>query len=205
MIARTLVALAFMTAALAAPTVLSTRADAPTDADLLGSCPGGPGSPNVENADTCKLVNIVNNANTRVFKALGNPQLNCGGGSDAVTVTLGGSTEVSQTVTASVDVGIDIEGISVGGGVSTESGTTQTQSKDVSYSIPPGRQAVYVTGIDQTSQTGNVQVNFADRQFDHFEWTTGSTITQLTPTNNVVFDVYESACGTDPNDFSSLH
>ncbi|KAH9939341.1 uncharacterized protein BXZ73DRAFT_43854 [Epithele typhae] len=205
MISRTLVALAFMTAALAVPTILSTREDAPTDADLLGSCPGGPGSPNVEHADTCNLVNIVNNPNKRVFKALGDPQLNCGGGTDAVSVSLGGETSVSQTVTADANVGIDIEGISIGGGVSTENGSTQTQSKTVTYSIPPGRQAVYVTGIDQTSQSGNVQVNFADRQFDHFQWTTGSTITQLTPTNNVVFDVYESACGSDPNDFSSLH
>ena len=35
---------------------LISREDAPTDQDLLSSCPGGPGSPNVEHADRCTLV-----------------------------------------------------------------------------------------------------------------------------------------------------
>ena len=58
MIARTLLALStFTTLALAVSTsMLLMREDAPTDADLLASCPGGPGSPNIENADRCTLV-----------------------------------------------------------------------------------------------------------------------------------------------------
>ncbi|KAH9939355.1 uncharacterized protein BXZ73DRAFT_43795 [Epithele typhae] len=206
MFSRALITLSFMTAAFAVPTTdLSGRENSPNDADLLASCPGGPGSSNVERADRCTLINIVNNPDTRVYKALGDPQLNCGGGTDEVKVTLGGSTEVSQTVTVSANLGINVEGISVGGGISTTDTSTETQSKTVEYSIPPGRQAVFVTGIDHRSQTGNVKVNYGDRQFDHFIWFTGTTITQLTPTDDVVFDVYESACGTDPNDFSSLH
>ena len=99
---------------------------------------------------------------------LGDPQLNCGGGTDPIQVTLTGETDVSQTTTVSVDLGIDIEGLSIGGGVSTEKTTTQIQSKAIQYSIPPGRQAVYVAGVAHTSQTGNVQVNYGDRQFGHF-------------------------------------
>ncbi|KAH9920887.1 uncharacterized protein BXZ73DRAFT_91898 [Epithele typhae] len=187
MIARALIPLSFVAAVLAVPTVLSLREDAPTDSDLLASCPGGPGSSNIERADRCTLINIVNNPDTRIYKALGDPQLNCGGGTDDVTVTLGGETSVSQTVSVSANLGFNIEGISVGGGLETSDTSTQTQSKS------------------HHSQSGQVQVNYPDRQFDHFIWFTGTSITQLTPTDDVVFDVYESACGTDPNDFSSLH
>ena len=38
---------------------IGRREDAPTDADLFASCPGGPGSKNVEKADKCTLVSIL--------------------------------------------------------------------------------------------------------------------------------------------------
>ena len=59
MIARSIVMLSsFMTVALAMSTsaLLLRREDAPTDQDLLASCPGGPGSPNIDGADRCTLV-----------------------------------------------------------------------------------------------------------------------------------------------------
>ena len=46
--------------------------------------------------------------------------------------------------------------------------TDTTTSKEIQYQIPPGRQAVYVAGVAQKSQTGNVQVNYGSRQYGHF-------------------------------------
>ncbi|KAI0643528.1 hypothetical protein C8Q79DRAFT_928639 [Trametes meyenii] len=178
---------------------LVIREDAPTDQDLLNSCPGGPGSSNVENADRCTLINIKENPNTRTFVVLGDPQLNCGGATDNVTVQLGGSQTVTQTTSVNADLGIDIEGIKIGGGASTSDSTANTVSKTITFAIPPGKQAVFVAGTAQKSETGNVQVNYGDRQFGHFIWFTGATITRLTPiADDVVFDVHESDCGTDP-------
>ncbi|RPD60802.1 hypothetical protein L226DRAFT_459809 [Lentinus tigrinus ALCF2SS1-7] len=182
------------------------RDDGPGNQDLLASCPGGPGSPNVRKADRCTLVNTVNNADVRLWSVLGDPQLNCGGSSEDITVTLGGETTVSQTTTVNADFGIDFEGLSIGGGVSDEESTSQTESKQIQFSIPPGRQAVYVVGVAHSSVTGNVQVNYGSRVDGHFVWFTGTTITKLTPKgNDVQFDVHESACGTDPRDLSGLN
>ncbi|KAI0668052.1 hypothetical protein C8Q78DRAFT_269200 [Trametes maxima] len=178
---------------------LVIREDAPSDQDLLNSCPGGPGSSNVEKADRCTLINIKENPNTRTFVVLGDPQLNCGGATDNVTVQLGGSQTVTQTTSVNADLGIDIEGIKIGGGASTSDSTANTVSKTITFAIPPGKQAVFVAGTAQKSETGNVQVNYGDRQFGHFIWFTGATITRLTPiADDVVFDVHESDCGTDP-------
>ncbi|KAI0730932.1 hypothetical protein C8Q76DRAFT_716799 [Earliella scabrosa] len=173
--------------------------------DLLASCPGGPGSPNVRKADRCTLINIVNGPTRRIWTVLGDPQLNCGGASDDITVTLGGSETVTQSTTVNANFGISYEGISVGGGIENTQETSTTMSKEIEFSIPPGRQAVYVAGVAHRSQTGNVQVNYGSRQKGHFVWFTGATVTKLTPDpEDVHFDVYESECGTDPRDLSSL-
>ena len=64
--------------------------------------------------------------------------------------------------------GISYEGISVGGGIENTQETSTTMSKEIEFSIPPGRQAVYVAGVAHRSQTGNVQVNYGSRQKGHF-------------------------------------
>ncbi|KAL7278377.1 hypothetical protein ACG7TL_008357 [Trametes sanguinea] len=174
---------------------LVTRDQDFTDTDLFNSCPGGPGSDKLERADRCTLVNIANNPNVRKFEVLGDPQLNCGGGTDPVTVTLGGSTTITTSQTLDANIGVDVEGISIGGGASTTDSKATTVSQQVSYSIPPGRQAVYVAGTNQQSQTGNVQVNYGDRQDGHFIWFTNAKVTILTPIpSDVEFDVHESDC-----------
>ncbi|EIW52228.1 uncharacterized protein TRAVEDRAFT_136133 [Trametes versicolor FP-101664 SS1] len=178
---------------------LLSRDDSPADQDLLASCPGGPGSSNIAHADRCTLINIVNNPDVRLFSILGDPQLNCGGSSDDITVTLGGESTVGSETTVNANFGIDFEGISVGGGIESSTSTSQTVSKSISFTVKPGRQAVYVAGTNFHSQTGNVQVNYGSRQFGHFIWFTGTTITQLSPdSGDVEFDVHETACGTCP-------
>lgn len=128
----------------------------------------------------------MNNPNTRSFVVLGDPQLkyvcytlvytaygltgirSCGGATDTVSVMLGGEQTVTETTTVDANIGVDLEGITIGGGAESSSSSSNTVSKTISYTVPPGRQAVYVAGTAQQSQTGNVQVNYADRQFDHF-------------------------------------
>ncbi|KAI0752137.1 hypothetical protein C8Q74DRAFT_1211443 [Fomes fomentarius] len=175
------------------------------ESDLFNSCPGGSGSQKLERADRCTLTNIAEGT-VRKFVVIGDPQLNCGGSTDPVTVTLGGTTTVTQTTTLNANLGIDIEGITIGGGAEASSSTSTEQSKEVTYSIPPGRQAVYVSGTNHKSETGILQVNYGDRQFDHFIWFTTATVTRLTPIpDDVQFDVHESDCGTDPRDLSSYN
>ena len=141
-------------------------------------------------------VNVVDNPNVRTFVVLGDPQLkyatpsapsgsrsqallscgcgyahplnSCGGATGPVTVQLGGQQTVSQSTTLNANIGVDIEGISIGGGASTTDETSTTVTKSITYTIPPGRQAVYVAGTNQLSETGNVQVNYGDRQYGHF-------------------------------------
>ncbi|RDB25712.1 hypothetical protein Hypma_006376 [Hypsizygus marmoreus] len=181
------------------------RRDSPGDPDLLLSCPGAAGSSKVQRADRCTLINIVNNPDQIIFKNIGNPQLNCAGGTGPTTVTIGGSTSVSSSTTVNAEFGVSFEGISVGGGIATTETTTQETSKSIEYEVPPGRQAVYTAGFTFHSQTGNIQVNYGDRVFDHYIWYTGTTVTQLTPDNNALprFQVHESKCGTDPNDLNN--
>ncbi|EIM89691.1 uncharacterized protein STEHIDRAFT_166042 [Stereum hirsutum FP-91666 SS1] len=176
------------------------RDTTPTDTDLLLSCPGAAGSPNVRDADRCTLINIVNNPDVRPFVAIGDAQLNCDGGTEAKTVTIGGSTSTTTTFTVNANLGISFEGVSIGGGASSESGTTTVTSKSTTFTVSPGRQVVMTAGILQHSQSGNVQVNYGDRVDGHYEWYTGATVTQLTPTDDTEFDIHESACGTDPKD-----
>ncbi|KAF5351391.1 hypothetical protein D9757_012625 [Collybiopsis confluens] len=167
-----------------------------TNQDLLLSCPGAAGSPNVERADRCTLINIVNNPDTRVWSVIGDPQLNCEGGTNPIQLTIGGSTTISSSTTADVDLGIDFDGISIGGGVSTDSGTEQTASNSTQITINPNRQVVQAVGVLSHSQSGNIQVNYGDRVDGHFIWFTDAVLTQLTPTSDLEFDVHETACVT---------
>ncbi|KAI0350780.1 hypothetical protein OH77DRAFT_1430593 [Trametes cingulata] len=177
-----------------------------TDQDLFNSCPGGPGSKKLERADRCTLANIVDNPNARPFVVLGNPVLNCGGAQNPITVSIGGEMTVSQTTEVNANIGIEIDELKIGGGASTSSETSTTVSNTTTYTINPGRQAVYVAGTAQKSETGNIQVNYGDRQYGHFIWFTDSTVTRLTPIpGDVEYSVYESACGTDPRDLSKFH
>ncbi|KAI0755495.1 hypothetical protein C8Q74DRAFT_309634 [Fomes fomentarius] len=184
---------------------LVRREDKLSNQDLLASCPGAPGSSNVRRADRCTLINIVNNRDRRIWTVLGDPQLNCGGATDDITVTLGGEQTVSETTTINANFGIDFDGISIGGGVSETTETSTTMSKSIEFSIPPGRQAVYVAGVLHKSETGRVQVNYGSKQRGHYIWFTGTTVTKLTPiSDDVQFDVFETNCGRDPRDLSNL-
>ncbi|KAJ7490739.1 hypothetical protein FB451DRAFT_1220925 [Mycena latifolia] len=188
--------------AISAPSFIP-RDDVPSDTDLFLSCPGAAGSPNIERADKCTLINIVNNPDTPVVSNLGDVQANCEGGTSPIMLTIGGETTVSTTTTANVDVGVDLEGFSIGGGLSTESSSSTTQSKSTMVSIPPGRQSIMTMSVLSHSQSGNIQVNFGDRVDGHFIWFTAAVITQVIPTNQVTFDVHETACGTDPLDLNN--
>ncbi|KAJ7209169.1 hypothetical protein GGX14DRAFT_364787, partial [Mycena pura] len=175
----------------------------PSDTDLFLSCPGAAGSPNIEAADRCTLINIVNNPDVRVVYNLGDPQANCEGGSSPIMLTIGGETTVSTSTTVNADVGVNVEGFSIGGGISSESSSSTTQSKSTMISVAPGRQSVMAVSVLSHSQSGNVQVNYPDRVDGHFIWFTDAVITQVTPTNDVIFDVHETACGTDPLDINN--
>ncbi|GLB38497.1 hypothetical protein LshimejAT787_0503620 [Lyophyllum shimeji] len=176
-----------------------------TEKDLLLSCPGAAGSPNVQRADRCTLVNIRNNPDQIKWKNIGNPQLNCAGGTGPTHVTLGGTTSISKTTSVNANFGISFDGISIGGGVDSSETKTQELSRSTEYDVPPGRQAVYTAGYTFHSQTGNVQINYGDRVNGHYIWFTGVTVTKLIPDNNIAprFEVHESKCGTDPNDLNN--
>jgi hypothetical protein len=83
-------------------------------------------------------------------------------------LTIGGETTVGTTTTANLDVGVDLKGFSIGGGLSTESSSSTTQSKSIMVSIPPKRQSVMTMSVLSHSQSGNVKVNFRDRVDGHF-------------------------------------
>ncbi|ETW79489.1 hypothetical protein HETIRDRAFT_452658 [Heterobasidion irregulare TC 32-1] len=185
---------------------LAIRDSSPSDADLFASCPGGVGSHNIEKADRCTLLTPTTNPDKRIFTVVGNPEQNCDGGTNPVTVTIGGSTTVSTTNTVDGGAGINIDGIKIGGGFSNTKTTTTTMSNSTTFSVPPGRQVVQVVGVNHHSQTGRVQVNFGDRVDGHFIWFTQASVTQLTPDpSDMFFDIHESACGADPRDLSSLN
>ncbi|KAF8180344.1 hypothetical protein K438DRAFT_1725603 [Mycena galopus ATCC 62051] len=200
--------LSVFSTAIALPTGVIGRGDQtdPTlgDTDLLNSCPGTAGSPNVERADKCTLINIVNNPQVQNFQNVGNPFLNCDGGTDPVTVMLGGSSTADTSTTVNANIGVNIGDVSLGGGVSSTTDNSQTISQSQSFDVPPGRQAILTAGVTFTSQTGNVQVNYGDRVNGHFIYFTGSTMTQLTPTNAAIaYQVHESACSTDATDLNN--
>ncbi|KAK6969242.1 hypothetical protein R3P38DRAFT_3023846 [Favolaschia claudopus] len=179
---------------LSAPTLLSR--DNPSDTDLLLSCPGAAGSPNIKRADKCTLVNIVNNPDTTLQYNVGNVQ---GKWNKSVMLTIGGQTTTSTTTTASANVGINFEGINIGGGLSSGDTKSSTQSNSTMITIAPGRQSVMTMGVLAHSQSGNVQVNFGSRVDDHFIFmcpfsgSPGAVITQTVPTDQITFDVHETA------------
>ncbi|KAJ6548580.1 hypothetical protein B0H19DRAFT_1031833 [Mycena capillaripes] len=146
MFAISVVVFALLGHAISAPAFIP-RDDSPSDTDLFLSCPGAAGSPNIERADKCTLVNIVNNPDTHVVSNLGDAQANCEGGTSPVMLTIGGETTVGTSITADVEVGVDLDVFSIGGGLSTESSSSTTQSKSTMVSIPPGRQSVMTMSI----------------------------------------------------------
>jgi len=81
---------------------------------------------------------------------------------------LGGSTTVDTSTTVNADIGVNIEGISLGGGVPTTTDNNQTVSQSQMFDVPAGRQAIMTIGVTFHSQTGNVQVNYGDRVNGHF-------------------------------------
>ncbi|KAG5650116.1 hypothetical protein H0H81_000624, partial [Sphagnurus paluster] len=107
------------------------------------------------------LLEPINIANRSII-------FSCGGSTTDTTVTLGGETSFSSSVTVDANFGISFEGLSVGGGVSTTDTTTETTSQSISYAIPPGRQAVYTAGYNHKSQTGKVQLGFGKRVYGHY-------------------------------------
>ncbi|KAK7682067.1 hypothetical protein QCA50_015031 [Cerrena zonata] len=179
------------------------RDEGPSVQDLFLSCPGAAGSPNVERADRCTLIDIKNNPDIRLWAILGDPQLNCGGGTQPVTITIGGSQTVTTGYSVDANIGINIEGIQIGGGASSSQSTSITTSRSTMYVVSPGRQVVQVAGILHKSQTGNVQVNYGDRVAGHYIWYTGTEVTELTPTDDVEYDTHETKCGTDPRDLNN--
>ncbi|KAG6817005.1 hypothetical protein H0H87_000901 [Tephrocybe sp. NHM501043] len=180
------------------------RSKTVTDKDFLLSCPGAAGSPNVQRADRCTMINIKNNPDKLIYKNMGSPQQNCAGGTTPTSVTLGGSTSVSETTTVDMNFGISFEGISIGGGTSTSNTKTSETSKSVTYTVPPGRQAIYTAGYNFHSQTGNIQVNYGDRVNGHYIWFTGATVTKLIPDGAPPrFQVHETKCGTNAFDVNN--
>ncbi|KAG6913703.1 hypothetical protein DXG01_004803, partial [Tephrocybe rancida] len=166
-----------------------------SDKDFLLSCPGAAGSPNVQRADRCTLVNIVNNPDNVVFRNIGSPELNCAGGTTPTTVTIGGVTSVSTTTSVDVNMGISFEGISIGGGMSSSTTQSTEISNSTTYTVPPGKQAIYTVGIKSHSQTGNIQVNYGDRVNGHYIWFTGAKVTQLIPSDEEPrYEVHETKC-----------
>ncbi|KAG6853917.1 hypothetical protein C0991_012407 [Blastosporella zonata] len=142
------------------------------------------------------FVNIKNNPDKTIFKNLGSPQLNCAGGTTPTSVTLGGSTSVTTTTTVDASVGISFEGLSIGGGVSTSNSNTKETTKSITYTVPPGRQAILTAGFKYHSQTGNVQINYGDRVNGHYIWFTNAKITRLTPVGGPPeYQIHESKCG----------
>ncbi|KAG6828574.1 hypothetical protein H0H92_007504 [Tricholoma furcatifolium] len=191
-----LAVLPFLSQALPTDQSALARRGSISDKDYLLSCPGAAGSPNVQRADKCTLVNIQNNPDKIIFTNVGSPQLNCAGGTTPTMVTLGGSTSVSTTTTSDVNFGISFGGISLGGGMSTSTTNAHATSKEITYTVPPGRQAVLTAGFNYHSQTGNVKVNYGNRVNGHYIWFTNAKITQLVPDGGPPqFQIHETKCG----------
>ncbi|KAK6969243.1 hypothetical protein R3P38DRAFT_3023848, partial [Favolaschia claudopus] len=111
------------------------------------------GSKNVERADKCTLINIVNNPDTHLQYNVGNVQGNCEGGTNPVSLTVGGESTTETTTTASADLGIDFEGISIGGGIESSKSTSSTKSNSTTITVNPGRQAVMTMSVLAHSQS----------------------------------------------------
>ncbi|EIW52226.1 uncharacterized protein TRAVEDRAFT_24508 [Trametes versicolor FP-101664 SS1] len=190
----------------------------PADQDIINSCPGAPGSPHLRRADYCTLVNRIDNPNSHTFTILGNPQLNCGDGTSSITMTVGGEAVVEQTTTINANAqsaGSNAstafsfpQNISLSGGLAEGSVLKIAVKNSTKYLLPPGKQAVLVAVTAQRSQTGNIEAAFRNPWITNMVsfYPTKANMTQLTPiANSVEFDVYESACGTDPRDLSGFN
>ncbi|KAJ7611230.1 hypothetical protein FB45DRAFT_875434 [Roridomyces roridus] len=75
------------------------------------------GSPNINQRGGYTLVNLVNNPDTRVVTNVGSAQGNCEGGTNPISLTVGGETTIEGSTAANVDLGVDFDGISIGGGL----------------------------------------------------------------------------------------
>jgi hypothetical protein len=93
----------------------------------------------------------------------------CGGGTEEIEWAIGGSTTVTQTTTIGAEAGIDIEGVSIGLSASVSDSKAVTASQTVTVKIPPGKTAVQAAGINYHVYSSNVQVNYADKQYGHYE------------------------------------
>ena len=94
----------------------------------------------------------------------------CGGDTEDISVMLGGSSTITQSVTSSANTSFNLDAITIGGGAETTSSktTTTTTTKSLTFSIPPGKQAVYVAGVAYANETGVIQVNYGTPQFGHY-------------------------------------
>ncbi|KAI0744771.1 hypothetical protein C8Q76DRAFT_606937 [Earliella scabrosa] len=174
---------------------MCARDDKPPDEDLFDSCPGGPGSDKLQRADRCTLVNIESSY-TREWVVLGDVQRNCDGGEDEVTVTIGGEHTVSGTTTLNANAAFTVGPVQIGGGIVQSSTENTTVSRSIEYAIRPGKQAVYVAGVVHSNETGNIKVNYGDRQRGHYIWFTESTVTRLTPIReDIQYDLHVTECG----------
>ncbi|KAF8595855.1 hypothetical protein BDV93DRAFT_548603 [Ceratobasidium sp. AG-I] len=179
--------------------LLTFRQGGPSDDDLLLSCPGAPGSPNIERADRCVLKDPVRQPDIRYWVVLGAAQGNCGGGTDPIEWTVGGSKTITRTVNVGLTSGINVDGISIGGSVQISDSIAVTVSESVKVTIPPGRQAVHAAGINHQVFSSNVKINYPDRVFGHYEWYTSAIATVAYPMgDNIIYDPHFSDCGTDP-------
>ncbi|KAG6840557.1 hypothetical protein C0991_005831 [Blastosporella zonata] len=151
------------------PRALRGKAKAPakntvTDKDFFLSCPGAAGARRI----VCQSSSILNFLQDRQMSNERTDVPCCAGGTTPTSVTLGGSTSVSTTTSVNMNFGISFEGISIGGGMSTSNTKTTETTKSITYTVPPGRQAILTAGFKFHSQTGNVQVNYGNRVNGHF-------------------------------------
>ncbi|KAI0829870.1 hypothetical protein BC628DRAFT_1078127 [Trametes gibbosa] len=185
-------------------TSLQGRDDSISTTNLLASC-GDRGAldPSIPFADSCTLINIQNNPDSRLIAVLGDPQFNCGGGSDGITVQLGGPSTLSLSSSFTESTNVNLGGLGIGGGLADSLPLFVTIQQTMSYTLEPGRQAVLLAAVLHHSETGNVQANYGTRVFGHFVWITGGTLTRLIPTTDAMFFIHETACGTDATDFGN--
>lgn len=142
---------------------------------------------------------VYNFANSSCSMLTDERPSSCNGGTEDVSVTLGGSTSASETVENSITAGFSLEGEGLGinaGTTFTHSSTTTSEtSHSVTYQVPAGRQAVFVAGYAMESVTANVEMTYSTRQAGHFDWFVLNATLLRPIADNIVYNVYESACG----------
>ena len=83
-------------------------------------------------------------------------------------MTIGGEHTVSGTTTLNANVAFTVGPVQIGGGIVQSSTENTTVSRSIEYAIRPGKQAVYVAGVVHSNETGNIKVNYGDRQRGHY-------------------------------------